>query len=111
MSIVPLPYSRKPCYPPASHRGRRAAVTSRLVDSLIDSRSSSMLKTFIWVAIAGLLTTVSSYAAEQGRKVVIYDGVPTEVTAPSEGSRDFWVTLKDLTRATRFVVKPQGICR
>jgi AhpC/TSA family protein len=70
-----------------------------------------MLKTLVWLAIAGLLTTVTTYAAEQGRKVVIYDGVPTEVAAPSEASRDLWVTLKDLTRATRFVVKPQGICR
>ena len=70
-----------------------------------------MIKSLLWVAIAGFLTTVSTYAAEQGRKIVIYDGVPTEVTASSEPSSDFWVTLKDLTRATRFVVKPQGICR
>ena len=28
-----------------------------------------------------------------------------------EASNDLWVTLKDLTHATRFVVKPQGICR
>src|SRR6185295_20345520 len=69
------------------------------------------MKTVVGFAIVFLLTTVTSYAAEQGRKVVIYDGVPTEVTASSETSSDFWVTLQDLTRATRFVVKPQGICR
>jgi len=69
------------------------------------------MKTVVGFAIVFLLTTVTSYAAEQGRKVVIYDGVPTEVTASSETSSDFWVTLNDLTRATRFVVKPQGICR
>lgn len=69
-----------------------------------------MSKTVAWASIAMLVTALSSYAAE-GRKVVIYDGIPTEVTASSEASTDFWVTLKDLTRATRFVVKPQGICR
>lgn len=70
-----------------------------------------MLKSLVCIAIASLLTAATSYAAEQGRKVVIYDGVATEVTASSEPSNDFWVTLKDLKRATRFVVKPQGICR
>jgi hypothetical protein len=70
-----------------------------------------MCKTVACAAIAIFLTTLTSYAAGQDRRVVIYDGVPTEVTASSEASRDFWVTLKDLTRATRFVVKPQGICR
>lgn len=70
-----------------------------------------MLKSMVCIAIASLLTALTSYAADQGRKVVIYDGVPTEVTASAEPSKDFWVTLKDLTRATRFVVKPQGICR
>lgn len=70
-----------------------------------------MLKSLVCVAIASLLTAVTSYAAEQGRRVVIYDGVATEVTAAAEGSKDLWVTIKDLKRATRFVVKPQGICR
>jgi hypothetical protein len=42
---------------------------------------------------------------------VIYDGVTTEVSASAEDSKDLWVTMKDLTRATRFVVKPQGVCR
>jgi hypothetical protein len=70
-----------------------------------------MLKTFVCAAIASLFTVVTSYAADQGRKVVIYDGVATEVAASSESSKDLWVTIKDLTRATRFVVKPQGICR
>ena len=70
-----------------------------------------MCKTVACTALALFLTAVTSYAADQGRKVVIYDGVATEVTASPEASKDFWVTLKDLTRATRFVVKPQGICR
>ena len=66
---------------------------------------------FICVAIGILLTALTSYAADQDRAVVIYDGVSSEITTSTAGTKDLWVTLKDLTRATRFVVKPQGICR
>lgn len=50
-------------------------------------------------------------AAGPVRRVVIYDGIATEVSAPSMLASDFWVTMKDLKRATRFEVKPQGVCR
>src|SRR6478672_4171878 len=70
-----------------------------------------MLRAMICSTIAILLTSLSSYAEGQGRVVVIYDGVPTEVTARPESSKDLWISIQDLTRATRFVVKPQGICR
>jgi len=43
--------------------------------------------------------------------VVVYDGIATEVSAGLEASSDLWVTMRDLTRATRFVIKPQGVCR
>lgn len=51
-----------------------------------------------------------SRAADKER-VVVYDGIATTVVAYDEPSPDLWVMIKDLTRATRFVVKPQGICR
>jgi hypothetical protein len=71
-----------------------------------------MLKTLVCFAIASLLAAAtSSAAADKGRTAVIYDGVPTEVTASSEPSKDLWIMMNDLKRATRFVVKPQGICR
>lgn len=70
-----------------------------------------MLKTLVCIAIASLLAAATSHAADQGRTSVIYDGIPTEVTASSESSKDLWITMKDLRRATRFVVKPQGVCR
>ena len=70
-----------------------------------------MLKTLVWIAIASLLAAATSYAADKDRAAVIYDGVPTDVTASSESSKDLWVTMTDLKRATRFVVKPQGVCR
>lgn len=70
-----------------------------------------MLKTLVCIAMASLLAAATTYAAEQGRTAVIYDGVPTEVAASPESSKDLWVTMSDLKRATRFVVKPQGVCR
>jgi len=70
-----------------------------------------MLKAMVCVAIATLLAAATSYAADRGRAAVIYDGVSTEVTASPESSKDLWITMKDLKRATRFVVKPQGVCR
>ena len=71
-----------------------------------------MLKTLVCFAIASLLgAATSSAAADKGRIAVIYDGVPTEVTASTEPSKDLWITMNDLKRATRFVVKPQGVCR
>jgi hypothetical protein len=47
----------------------------------------------------------------QDTRTVIYDGVATEVAAAPEPSSDLWITTTDLRRATRFVIKPQGVCR
>jgi hypothetical protein len=45
------------------------------------------------------------------RAVVIYDDVATQVS-PTEGEpNELWLTTGDLTRATRFELKPQGVCR
>jgi hypothetical protein len=70
-----------------------------------------MLKTLVCIAIASLMAAATSYAADRDSAAVIYDGIPTEVTASPESSKDLWITMKDLKRATRFVVKPQGVCR
>jgi hypothetical protein len=32
------------------------------------------------------------------------------VAASPEASKDLWVTLPDLTRATKFTLKPEGVC-
>ena len=61
-----------------------------------------------------VIVAISGMAAEAGKRVVIYDGVSTNVaSAPanlSEGG-DLWVTLEDLKKATGYVLKPQGVCR
>lgn len=47
----------------------------------------------------------------QKTRMVIYDGVATEVAVAPDSSTELWITTNDLTRATRFVIKPQGVCR
>jgi AhpC/TSA family len=44
------------------------------------------------------------------RSTVIYDDVVTELSAQSEGG-ELWIDSGDLCRATRFELKPQGVCR
>ena len=71
-----------------------------------------MIKMLICFAVFGLLASAtSSSAADKVRTVVIYDGRPTDVSASAESSKDLWITMDDLKRATGFVVKPQGVCR
>lgn len=64
-----------------------------------------------------LATVINVQAAPTmaSRRVVIYDNVATEVAAApatlAVTGDDLWVTLGDLTRATKFALKPQGVCR
>ena len=63
--------------------------------------------------ILTIITTCAfaAHAADQNTRVVIYDGVANEVSAAAATSGDLWITTGDLSRATRFVIKPQGVCR
>ena len=63
--------------------------------------------------ILAIVTTcvVVALAADQNTRVVIYDGVATEVAVTPNPSSDLWITTGDLLRATKFVIKPQGVCR
>ena len=46
-----------------------------------------------------------------GARTIIYDGVATQVGPPAIESNDIWITNQDLERATKFEIKPQGVCR
>ncbi len=45
------------------------------------------------------------------RATIVYDDVATEVASASTDGGQLWITTLDLTRATRFELKPQGVCR
>jgi len=65
-----------------------------------------------FVLLAMVTTSVSIVrATDENRRTVIYDGVATHVAALPISSNDLWITTSDLARATRFVIKPQGVCR
>ena len=63
-----------------------------------------------------ILTIVTTFvmttqAADQNTRTIVYDGIATEVAVAPNSSVDLWITTADLGRATRFVIKPQGVCR
>ena len=68
------------------------------------------MRHLVFAAMISLFASVVTQAFERGR-VVIYDGVTTQVAESPEAAKDLWVTMADLKRATGFVVKPQGVCR
>ena len=71
-----------------------------------------MIRHLICSAAVCLVAGLVAQAAEQTRRVVIYEGRTTQVAAsPDPATKDLWVTMADLKRATGFVVKPQGVCR
>lgn len=58
-----------------------------------------------------LLFTVLPAAAKELRTTIVYDDVATDINAAGEEGDQLWITTDDLKRATRFEVKPQGVCR
>lgn len=68
-----------------------------------------MIKCLLMLTI--FTTFIVTARADQITRTVIYDGVATEVAVATDSSTDLWITTGDLTRATRFVIKSQGVCR
>jgi len=58
-----------------------------------------------------LLLTVLPSTAKELRTTIVYDDVATDVSPAREDAGQLWITTADLKRATRFEVKPQGVCR
>jgi len=57
-----------------------------------------------------LLATLPS-AAKEVHATIVYDDAATDLTSAREDAGQLWITTADLRRATRFEVKPQGVCR
>jgi len=57
-----------------------------------------------------LFATVPA-AAKELRATIVYDDAVTDITSAREEADQLWITTSDLKRATRFEVKPQGVCR
>ena len=68
-----------------------------------------------FILFTTLLCLLAADARAAGARVVIYDSRETAVAPPpaslTVAGDDLWMTLADLTRATGFALKPQGVCR
>jgi hypothetical protein len=58
-----------------------------------------------------LLMSVTFAVAKEMRATIVYDDVATEISPAHEEAGQLWITTNDLSRATGFEMKPQGICR
>jgi hypothetical protein len=63
------------------------------------------------VAFLILACGVGVHAADVARPTVLWGETATDVDPAASASPNLWVTTGDLTRATGFVLKPQGVCR
>lgn len=72
-----------------------------------------MLRTNLSVPIAALVCLAMALVARGATsdRVIIYDGKATQVGPSPNQSPDLWITTRDLEKATRFEIKPQGVCR
>ena len=58
-----------------------------------------------------LLSILGVSAAKEMPATIVYDDVATQINPAIEETGQLWITTADLTRATHFAVKPQGVCR
>jgi hypothetical protein len=70
-----------------------------------------MLKFLLVSFLVSLLAGAVAAAAKGVRATVIYDDAATEIAAAEEDAGQLWITTEDLKLATRFELKPQGVCR
>jgi len=63
------------------------------------------------IALALLLPAGTMSWAEEVKTTIVYDDVVTSLDAAQPDAGQLWITTADLKRATRFELKPQGVCR
>jgi len=69
-----------------------------------------MIRIALLVFIGAALAATTSGASEPPRPTLIFDEMATDVAPSDMATGDLWVTLPDLTRATKFQLKPEGVC-
>lgn len=69
------------------------------------------MKAMIFSSLFLMLLAALPAMAKEIHATIIYDDVATNLTAAREDADQLWITTGDLKRATRFEVKPQGVCR
>jgi hypothetical protein len=54
-----------------------------------------------------LTSLATSAKPKEVRATIVYDDVATEIASANTDAGQLWITTADLTRATRFELKPQ----
>lgn len=49
--------------------------------------------------------------AAEAPATIIYDDAATQIANADQSAAQLWITTSDLKRATRFELKPQGVCQ
>lgn len=75
--------------------------------------SEAILRFTMRTSFAVLLLFAASIPAQgkQAPATIIYDDNATAITHADADSGQLWITTPDLQRATRFELKPQGVCK
>jgi hypothetical protein len=63
------------------------------------------------VAWLSIIVQASGGSMSASKATIVYDRIASEVSATIDASNDLWITPADLTKATRFEIKPAGVCR
>ena len=63
------------------------------------------------IASVLLLAAATTALGQESRATIVYDDVSTEITSARQQADQLWISTADLKRATRFELKPQGVCR
>jgi len=70
-----------------------------------------MYSRFLAVVFQFVLAATVMAAAKDTTAIIVYDDAATEVSPAREEAGQLWITMTDLKHATRFELKPQGVCR
>src|ERR1700681_2049442 len=68
------------------------------------------LKLLLYYSLYNSSPDLGDQRVTEIHSTVIYDDVATELSARCEAGQ-LWIDSGDLSRATRFELKPQGVCR
>jgi len=71
------------------------------------------MKWRISIGVSTLFLSVACVSArgQETHATIIYDDHATEISRANVSTGQLWITTVDLTRATGFRLKPQGVCR
>src|SRR5215467_5012151 len=70
-----------------------------------------MIRLLFCTAVLSIGLAVTATVTDAASLTIIYEDKATSIEPSPIGSDDLWITTRDLSRATGFVIKPQGVCR